>query len=222
MAAGGKRNAPGRSAPSGPGKYSKRDENSQPIREPDIDRSDLNYGDRQMLTAAQHLAPLPAGATPPPRGARPTPVGPQTAGGGGGPPLVPVRLALGVPRTAGDDGTGHGTGSWVGRPAVPAAGTGYPRAGAQLPRDRVLRRATERRGPASPRPAPQRASSRDDPAAPADSRRWHRRGPRPAAVPLPEPGDTGRGRRARPATTGGSSWLNRNSRCRGSHPTSTS
>jgi hypothetical protein len=71
------RNAPARSAPSGPGRFSRRDEKVQPIREPDIDNPDLQYGDRSMLTAAQRVARLPSGGqprqTPPSTGGEPAP-----------------------------------------------------------------------------------------------------------------------------------------------------
>jgi hypothetical protein len=71
------RNAPARSAPSGPGRFSRRDEKVQPIREPDIDNPDLQYGDRSRLTAAQRMARLPAGGqprqTPPSTGGQPAP-----------------------------------------------------------------------------------------------------------------------------------------------------
>lgn len=74
-----KSNAPARSAPSGPGRFSKRDEKVQPIREPDIDTPGLEYGQREQLTEAQRVARLrqpQAGGAP---GARPA------AGGRSGP-----------------------------------------------------------------------------------------------------------------------------------------
>jgi hypothetical protein len=78
---GGRRQAPGRSAPSGPGRFSKRDERSQPIREPDIDNPDLQYGDRQMLTEGQRIAPLPRGSAAARGGTPATPAQPSLQGG---------------------------------------------------------------------------------------------------------------------------------------------
>ena len=108
---GGKRKAPGRSAPAGPGRFSRRDEGVQPIREPDIDQMELNYGDRQMLTEAQRIAKLPTGERARPRGA-PRPTGMPTARAGGLPPFVfdsPSAFPQ-EPPTAGLDG-GPGAGS---------------------------------------------------------------------------------------------------------------
>ena len=57
---GGYRKPPARMGVSGPGRFSKRtDGGVQPIRSPDIDQPGLQYGDRQMLTEAQRIAPLP-------------------------------------------------------------------------------------------------------------------------------------------------------------------
>jgi len=62
MPRGGKR-TPAHPAPvSGPGKFSRRtDGGVQPIREPDIDNPDLQYGDRQRLGDAQRIARAAAG-----------------------------------------------------------------------------------------------------------------------------------------------------------------
>jgi len=59
---GGKRTPPARTPPGGPGRFSRRSERTQPVREPDIDEPDLQYGDRQALTESQKIAPVPAAA----------------------------------------------------------------------------------------------------------------------------------------------------------------
>lgn len=61
---GGKRTPPARTPSGGPGRFSRRNERTQPVREPDIDQPDLEYGDRQRLAAAQRLAPLPQASVP--------------------------------------------------------------------------------------------------------------------------------------------------------------
>lgn len=50
--------------PAGPGRFSRRDERTQPIRSPDIDRPDLQYGQRQQLTEAQRIARVPRAPEP--------------------------------------------------------------------------------------------------------------------------------------------------------------
>ena len=83
---GGYRKPPPRGPASGPGKFSQRNDRAvQPIREPDIDNPDLEYGDRQMLTAAQRTARLPGGGKA--RQTRPTAGGePARSGPGHGLP----------------------------------------------------------------------------------------------------------------------------------------
>lgn len=65
---GGRRTPPARTPPGGPGRFSRRSERTQPIREPDIDNPDLQYGDRERLSEAQKIARLPGGQTTPPPG----------------------------------------------------------------------------------------------------------------------------------------------------------
>jgi len=61
---GGPRQPPARTPPGGPGRFSRRSERTQPIREPDLDRPDIEYGQRQMLTEAQRIAPVPRAPEP--------------------------------------------------------------------------------------------------------------------------------------------------------------
>lgn len=75
---GGRRTPPARTPPAGPGRFSRRDERAQPIREPDIDRPDLDYGDRQRLTEAQRIAAVPRSPSPRPE---PRPQGEPTLPG---------------------------------------------------------------------------------------------------------------------------------------------
>ena len=146
-----KSNAPARSAPSGPGRFSKRDENVQPIREPDIDSPDLQYGDRQQLTEAQQIARLrEPGPGAPPGGTRPTgePVNRGPNAGGLPPWLIGQPSAF--PNEAVSTGLpiGPGPGPEALESKRPAAR--HPRAGARLSRP-VLRepgRAARPRAPA--------------------------------------------------------------------------
>lgn len=63
---GGYRQPQGPRPPSGPGRFSQRDEGTQPIRSPDLDEPGMQYGQREELEAGQRIAPIPQGGTPRP------------------------------------------------------------------------------------------------------------------------------------------------------------
>lgn len=66
---------------SGPGKFSKRTDGDQPIREPDIDSPGMQYGDRTMAREAQRSAPLRQGGGMSKPGANSPPPQRQPSGG---------------------------------------------------------------------------------------------------------------------------------------------
>src|SRR5207253_8561124 len=74
VARGGKRTpGGGPTAPSGPGKFSKRSDAGKPPKTPGLDGTDLQYGDVQRLRDSQSIAPIPSGGgypSPPPVPAR--------------------------------------------------------------------------------------------------------------------------------------------------------
>jgi hypothetical protein len=106
VARGGYRKPAGPRPPSGPGKFSQRTDANQPQQVPNVGGSDLQYGDRSRLEAAQAAIPIPNAATA--VSGTPTPRGPYP--GRSGVPDFLFNMPSSQPGTPGTSGLPTGAG----------------------------------------------------------------------------------------------------------------
>lgn len=114
MAQGGHRQPKPGQAPSGPGRYSTREDgNRVPRGAPDMDRPDRQYGDRKNAEQAMQVAPIPKQSSPK--------MSPRGQGGGGGAPL-PARGSDPMPNFLFEGSSRPGEPVTSGLPMGPGAG----------------------------------------------------------------------------------------------------